>query len=295
MGTEAAAGTRSSPARALVELLLGRGGDSPAISDAAAALIPSPPFPGPFRTPLQQFADPPSAAIRPIVATAAEATESLWHPFRRAALAGGFPCVVGLDVPGGAGASWDDFALFGSVPRARVVAPPDAAGALAALRALERVPGPTYLRIPAEEGPTAGGTAFAFGVTPELRAGNDLTVIGVGRGVWLAHGAAEAMGRQGASVRVLDGSSIKPGDSAALLRAARQTRGIVVVEEHIARTGFGSFVAATVTESAPVPIRRVGIPDLPPTDHQGAAACGVTLERVVEEASALLRSSGKLH
>jgi transketolase C-terminal domain/subunit len=276
-------------------MLLDRGGDPPAVSEAAAALIPGAPLPGPFRPPAEEVAHPPTAAIRPILATAAEATETLWHPFRRSALAGGFLCVVALDVPGGAGASWDDFALFGSVPRARVVAPPDVAGVLAAWHALERIPGPTYLRIPAEEVPTAGGGSFAFGIAPELRGGSDLTMIGVGRGVSLALGAAEVMGRQGVSVRVLDGSSVKPGDPAAFLRAARETRGIVVIEEQLARTGVGSFVAATVSESAPIPIRRVGIPDLPPSDGRGAALLGVTLERVVEEATALLRSGGKLH
>jgi hypothetical protein len=290
-----AEGSLSSPARALVDRLVSRGAELPALSAAAASLIPGAPWPGPFPTPLEAFAAPPSAAIRPILATAAEATETLWHPFRQHALAGQSPVLVGVDGPDGVGATWDDFALFGSVPRARIIAPADAKGVLAALQAIERNPGPTYLRIPAEDVANSGGSTFAFGVAAELRAGTDLTLIGVGRGERLAMDAAEAMGRQGASLRVLDGASVKPGDTPALLRAARETRGIVVVEEHTARTGGGSFVALTVAESAPVPIRHVAIPDLPAGAGNGSFARGVTAERVREEAWALLRAGGKLH
>jgi len=53
-------------------------------------------------------------------------------------------------------------------------------------------------------------------------------------------------------VRVIDAYSIKPLDAATLAAAARDTRGLVVVEDHWAEGGLGEAVATAIGGIAPV-------------------------------------------
>ena len=63
------------------------------------------------------------------------------------------------------------------------------------------------------------------------------------------------------SCRVLDMFSVKPIDGRALEKAARQTGRILTAEEHNIIGGMGSAVAESVSESYPVPIKRIGALD----------------------------------
>jgi len=63
------------------------------------------------------------------------------------------------------------------------------------------------------------------------------------------------------SCRVIDCFSVKPIDKELLEKAARETGSIVTCEEHNVMGGFGSRVSEVVSESYPVPIRRIGVQD----------------------------------
>ena len=96
---------------------------------------------------------------------------------------------------------------------------------------------------------------------------------------------------------MLDFASVKPFDEPALLRAARDTGAILVLEEHSVLTGVGALVAATTSENYPVPVRRLGIPDLFPESVDPGAPLdryGLSAERVRDEAWELLRARGKV-
>ncbi|MGI0067802.1 MAG: transketolase C-terminal domain-containing protein, partial [Thermoplasmata archaeon] len=102
----------------------------------------------------------------------------------------------------------------------------------------------------------------------------------------------------GITCRVLDLASVKPADTPALLRAARDTGAILVLEEHSVETGVGALVAATVSESYPVPVRRIGVPDLFGESGEAWAVFdrfGLSKERILDEAWELLRQRGKVH
>ena len=45
------------------------------------------------------------------------------------------------------------------------------------------------------------------------------------------------------------------------MRAARETRAVVTVEEHSVIGGLGGAVSEVVAEEFPIPVRRVGIQD----------------------------------
>ena len=95
-----------------------------------------------------------------------------------------------------------------------------------------------------------------------MKDGTDCTIAACGITVKLALEAAESLKQEEISCRVLDMFSIKPIDSELLEKAARETGGIVTCEEHNIMGGFGSAVAEVVSETYPVPIKRIGAQDM---------------------------------
>ena len=178
-----------------------------------------------------------------------------------------------------------------------VIVPADAPTTKAATLALAGRPGPAYLRLAEGSVPTVTDGTFEVGRAPELRAGGDLAIVAVGAMVALALAVARELAEVGVSVRVLDFASVKPFDEPALLRAARDTGAVLVLEEHSTVTGVGVLVTATVAENYPVPVRRVGVPDL--FGESGAPEelferYGLSAERIRDEAWELLKSRGKV-
>jgi transketolase len=69
------------------------------------------------------------------------------------------------------------------------------------------------------------------------------TVVAAGVTVHEAIAAHDELKQQGIALRVIDAYSVKPLDVATLIKAAAETRGIVVVEDHWADGGLGDAVA----------------------------------------------------
>ena len=61
---------------------------------------------------------------------------------------------------------------------------------------------------------------------------------------------------------VLNMSSIKPIDSDAIVKAARETRGIITAEEALCAGGLGGAVAEILALHHPAPMRILGLPDV---------------------------------
>jgi transketolase len=191
----------------------------------------------------------------------------------------------------------EDLGLMRGLPGMTVVVPADAATTRTMVPVLARWPGPAYVRLADGSWPTVTDGSFAIGKAIERRPGADLTIVAVGSPLARALASAEELGRVGISARVLDFASVKPFDEPALLRAARDTGAILVIEEHSVVTGVGAMVAATTAENYPVPVRRVGIPDLfldPDGGTDPLARYGLSAERIRDEAWELLRIRGKV-
>ncbi|HYA10940.1 MAG TPA: transketolase C-terminal domain-containing protein [Thermoplasmata archaeon] len=214
---------------------------------------------------------------------------SLVHPRRNAKL-------VGLPTAGPLGrATWDDLGAMRGLPAMTVVAPADGPTTRTATVALAERDGPAYVRLPSEgAAPVTDGT-FSVGRAHELRAGSDLTVIALGAMVARAAEVAGELARVGVSVRLLDAASVKPFDEAAVLRSARDTGAILVAEDAALATGVGTVVAAMTAENYPVPVRRLGLPDVAAPGEDAAALdrAGLSVERLRDEAWELLRLRGK--
>jgi transketolase len=71
--------------------------------------------------------------------------------------------------------------------------------------------------------------------------------------------AADQLENDGIQARVMDMHTIKPLDREAIERAARETRAIVVAEEHLVDGGLGVRVAQVVSETEPCVMEFVGL------------------------------------
>jgi len=157
----------------------------------------------------------------------------------------------------------EDLATMRALPGMTVVAPADAREAAKATRAAASHMGPVYLRLGRTATPivTDPDTPFRLGRAYVLRPGDDVTVVAAGTMVSLAMDAADLLGRSGVSARVINQHTIKPVDAALLEAAARETGGLVTVEEHSIIGGLGGAVCEAVAERWPVPVERVGVQD----------------------------------
>jgi transketolase len=103
---------------------------------------------------------------------------------------------------------------------------------------------------------------FEIGKSRTIRDGADIAFIATGEAVIHALLAAESLGSRGLNCRVLSMHTIKPLDHDAILRAARECRAIVTVEEHMVNGGLGEACASVLMQAGvSVPMKIVGIPD----------------------------------
>jgi transketolase len=156
-----------------------------------------------------------------------------------------------------------DIAILRSLPNMTVVVPSDTVALAKLLPQVAEWPGPVYCRLNRNEVPLLYDDSYApkIGQAVVVRQGWDVTLIGTGLMVGRCLEAAEDLADSGLRARVLDVHTIKPLDRDCILTAARETGALVTAEEHSVIGGLGGAVTELVTESFPVVVKRVGIPD----------------------------------
>lgn len=157
----------------------------------------------------------------------------------------------------------EDLAIMRSLPGLTVVSPGDVWEVAEAVPALAAQPGTTYLRLDKSSAPDThrSGERFVLGRARCLRAGTDITLAATGGILGVVLPVAEQLAAEGVSCRVLSIHTIKPLDREALLSAARETGGIVTVEEHTVDGGLGGAVAECCLEAGAAPrvFHRIGL------------------------------------
>jgi len=169
---------------------------------------------------------------------------------------------VGED--GGSHQSVEDIALMNSLPNMTVIVPADHREAMQVTKAAAEMYGPVYLRFGRCNTEDIFGDDYKFeiGKGVELRKGNDVTVIATGMMVQKALEASKQLEEEGISVRVINMSTIKPIDREIIIKAAKETKGIVTAEEHSIIGGLGDTVASVVCDSVPTIVKKIGINDV---------------------------------
>ncbi len=157
----------------------------------------------------------------------------------------------------------EDIALMRSIPGMVVINPCDATSTKKLVEEVVKYYGPVYLRLGrlAVEVVYDDNVKFEIGKSITIKDGNDVTIIATGLMVQEALKAHDILKEKGISARVIDMHTIKPIDRDAIIKAAKETKGIVSCEEHNIHGGLGSAIAEVLCETFPAKMKIIGIKD----------------------------------
>ena len=159
----------------------------------------------------------------------------------------------------------EDFALMRAIPGMVVLCPADDVEARACVRAAYEHDGPVYMRFSRLATPVfhdADKYTLTIGKGETLTDGFDIAVISTGLMTSEVLKAALQLKKQGAlNARVINMPCIKPLDEELVVRAAKECKKIITVEEHSVIGGLGEAVCSVLAEKCPTPVRRIGVPD----------------------------------
>lgn len=158
----------------------------------------------------------------------------------------------------------EDIALMRTIPGMTIINPADAVEAKAAVIAAAEIDGPVYMRFGRYAVPVFNDEKtykFEVGKAVKLNDGDDVTIIATGLMVNEAVIAAEQLKSEGINADVLNIHTIKPLDKEAVIASAKKTGKVVTVEEHSVIGGLGSAVCDVLSESCPVPVKKIGMND----------------------------------
>jgi transketolase len=189
----------------------------------------------------------------------------------------------------------EDLAMMRSVGGSTVLYPCDANQTAKLVAEMADQSGVVYIRTTRAATPVMyeADDDFPIGGSRVLRQSNNdaVTIVAAGITVVEALAAHDELAKAGIATRVIDAYSVKPIDVATLRRAAADTGGFVVVEDHWPEGGLGAAVLeglASTGESLP-PVRLLGVTRIPGsgTPAELMDVCGISARHIVEAARAV--------
>jgi pyruvate dehydrogenase E1 component beta subunit len=157
--------------------------------------------------------------------------------------------------------------FFAHIPGSRVVIPSTPRHAYGLLLSAIRDPDPVVFLEPkrlyraVKEEVADDGEGLPLDTCFTLREGADITLVSWGAMLSETQAAADELAGDGISADVIDVATLKPLDTAAILRSVERTGRCVIVHEAPLTGGFGGEIAACIAEHALfsllAPIRRV--------------------------------------
>jgi transketolase len=172
---------------------------------------------------------------------------------------------VSVGPDGGTHQAIEDLAIMRVMPNMVVISPCDAIEAKKATIALAKSKEPAYIRLAREKTPimTSIDTPFKIGKAeivymPDVGLAQ-VGIIATGALLYKAIMAAKDLEKEGIKIKVMNIATIKPLDTDAIEKLAREAQALVTVEEHQVTGGLGSAVAETVVMKYPVPVEFIGV------------------------------------
>ncbi|MFH0855348.1 MAG: transketolase family protein [Candidatus Omnitrophota bacterium] len=154
----------------------------------------------------------------------------------------------------------EDIALMRVIPNMNIVVPCDGPQTAEAINSALSANGPFYIRLGRPKVPTLEHKGkFELGKAQVLTEGDDITIAACGIMVAEALVAVGNLAKQGVRARLINVHSLRPLDTQLILKAAQETRGIIVCEEHNIIGGLASSIDEIVAENNPAIIMRIGI------------------------------------
>lgn len=162
--------------------------------------------------------------------------------------------------------SAQDIAAMSAIPNMRVYLPSDRLQTEKLIEALLKDEKPAYIRVgrnAVEDVYQEGKVPFEMDKATVVREGTDIVIIACGEMVKPALDAAELLHEKKVSVAVIDMYCIKPLDKETIIRFAANAKAVITVEEHAPFGGLGSMVSQVTSESCPVKVVNLSLPDDP--------------------------------
>jgi transketolase len=191
--------------------------------------------------------------------------------------------------------SLHDLAVLRAINNLAIIVPADNFESRQAILAAAKATKPVFVRFgkAAMYGLHKPETKFAVGKAITLREGNDVAFIATGETVVHALLAAGHLAERGLNCRVISMHTVKPLDTEAILKAGRECRAVVTVEEHLVHGGLGEACAAVLMQAGvSKPFRIVGIPDeetVPGAQADIFRHYGISMEGLSETPMKLLK------
>jgi transketolase len=199
---------------------------------------------------------------------------------------------IGEDGPSQMGL--EDLAEFRAVHSSTVLYPSDGNQTAKLVRAMADLDGISYLRTTRGDTPVIyePDEEFPVGGSKTLRAPDDEDVTIIAAGITLPEAleAADTLGSEGISARVIDCYSVKPIDAETLRSISTP---IVTAEDHWAEGGLGEAVLAALADAEErPPVSLLAVREMP---HSGKpaqllAAAGIDAEHIAAAARSLVRA-----
>lgn len=157
----------------------------------------------------------------------------------------------------------EDIAIMRAIPTMTVIVPADAVETRKAVEAAAWYDGPVYIRLTRANLPVISSAEkpFRIGRGWQVQEGGDVTIIAIGLMLQVALEAAELLGKEGISARVINMVTVKPVDEYLITLCAEETGCVVTAEEHNICGGLGDAVGEVLLRRHPVPMERVAVRD----------------------------------
>ena len=159
--------------------------------------------------------------------------------------------------------SLDDVAIISTITGVVILNPADPVEIKKAVQAATAHTGPTYIKLGSPKMPVLNDENYHFeiGKGVVMKEGSDVTIISTGTVLSKAYFAAEILEKRGVNSRLINMHTLKPIDRDLIIKAAKETKKIVTVEEHYLTGGLGSAVAGILARELPTPVKMIGVDD----------------------------------
>lgn len=190
--------------------------------------------------------------------------------------------------------SLQDIAVMRAIPGIKVLLPADRFETKKMIEALNKDEGPAYIRIgrsAVEDVYDSEDFEFEIGKGNVVCKGNDITIIATGETVKPAVDASKKLEERGIGCRVISMHTIKPLDEEIIIKAAKETKAIITIEEHSIYGGLGAAVSEVICQNSPTKMKIIGIADEAPVTGNSKEVFnyyGLTCDNLVKVAQEIL-------
>ena len=202
---------------------------------------------------------------------------------------------IAAELNGGTHMSFEDIAIFRAIPDMVVFEPVDIHQLKQAMPQIVKCDKSCYIRMFRKETPeifTDPKYKFNLFKADKICDGKDLTIFVSGLCTADAIEAKNILAKEGVSVEVINIHTIKPIDKEAIVKSAKKTKRVLVVENHNVYGGLYSAVCEVLAKECPTKADVIGIQDqfgevgkLPQLKER----YGMTVSDIVAKAKELLK------